>query len=1493
MINYTLLQSITCDKCPDNCLECDVVNSKLICKDGKCSPKYVRNSDKLCSKCPDNCVDCTWNWAKARTECRGTASTHFCIERENGRSWGLKNDGTCVPCPTNCNKCYFEDDSSPIPVCYPSMCQKKFTFDDETGTCVQCPNGCDYCKKRSTGLTCLACSENFAPKYGTLSTIESCEACSIANCDYCEIVSNAVQCMRSPCGNKSPNSNSKMFSFTSGTCSESCKDNTLCTSGSIVDENGSCFCRSCSEGSTLILFGPNAGVCKNCGLNCADCQLNSDKTDVECKTCIGSTQWVDIEIGGTLSRGCYDCGEARLQCKRFERFGSSPDYKCRCKANECIGDQTNSTEYTVFQESNTPSTPFQKCKACSEEFPNAVQCTKVSGSTPTPGVKVCQSGYEKDTGVIPTTCQKIGEWCVTWSLPNSVSTQEVTCTKCANGAFLNSTKCQPCPDRCSECIMIDLVLVCLACSNGNSGMDCASPSNVCDSASIDFCEEKWNMAPSGSTPNCYCSKCLPTYAANNFYSYKVLNVGSCTAFPFDKSVVGCYQMATLTDTLKCAKCLNSFVLTAMGSCLPAISSCKDGFSYAFNNVNASCNVLLPHHVKSGDIYPVPLSNQGGQQCQGYFAKSGTFSPSLARCSGCTTGYILDTSNPEKYECVACNGISLLNCKFAVVSDGTCLCGRCSEAGEGKHYLKHPIDPGCVEIADIANCNAYTMKLNEGVYIAVCSECSAGQIVAKNGLSCLQCGTCNGGINKLNSVGDACECTCPLTGSIINSDLNACIDCSSDKIANCTEFMLVNDICKCSQCAQNYIIKDDTECIDCESGEGGAKCIECNLAAGSSIVSSCTKCASGWALEPASSSTKPKCYQCQDGCEKCTVDVSSTTPSTINRCLQCTANYALNNAGECIKCPLNCNECRIDPTNQNSVICLSFGCASSRALKDSDFSCELCSITNCAICVQQINDSFTCLQCSSGYYKDNSGNCQACVEGCSFCLNGETCIPNGCTEGFIRHRTEGTCLPCTGAGVARCSFEAADSEILVPEVCKSGNTLTKSSGGSLLCERCDLNCKKCDVNGLTKCDEGQCNTGYFYDPTDKVCYQNKYGCLQSKRWNGETICSACDTAISVLSNGKCKNCPTGCSGCTFDMTSAKFSCASCKDEYYRTANNLCAACPTGCNTCLSKEGSVQCTSCKSNYGLNGEQCEPCNTDNCENCQTSSGSGSSSVECTFCAKKYYINSESCGQCPNLCQECSYNGKYECLICQEGTGRSPDGTCIPCPATCQSCAVNSDRTIRCIKCKSNEYSLQPDGRCRPCSEVTFANCATCSSNPFKAKVSCYSCNAGYSLQNDGEGCIDCSIAKCDKCIHGNICLECKSGFQLTNHNTECAQKCYECKGNEADCGNDVSNLKNSTSNLKVVDCSIGDCWAYRMESLGQVTFARGCSNETCTSATTNENCKTINEKKECVKCCSGDRCNTWALDGKAGAERIANIPYFIFLLILINILTTGLRI
>ncbi|CAD5111533.1 DgyrCDS836 [Dimorphilus gyrociliatus] len=1486
-VDYTVVDLKSCDRCPDNCLECEVSGSKLVCKSGRCASKYALNSDNLCSKCPDNCKACSWSSSNSRTECSGTDASHSCVENEGGKSWGRKSDGKCIACPGNCLKCYFKSSSASSPICYASKCQNGFAFDDDTGNCVSCPSGCDYCKKRGSTITCLKCSAKYAPKYNANSgAIDSCMSCTISNCDYCEVIGDKVECLRSPCASKATNSNNKKFSFSSKTCATSCPTDSMCATKKVNDENEACFCRSCPAGSAVILAGANAGVCKSCGTDCEDCGLSTDKMDVECKTCKGSKQWVSIEVSSNVVKGCYDCTVASPQCKVLQLSGST----CICKAGECMGDMSISGKHSVLQETSGT----QGCKACGEAIANALWC---GGTHAAATLANCEYGYiEKSPS--SGTCIPIPTGCKTYTDVATGSPEHATCTDCAKGYVVDTASCTPCPPGCSDCSAVSgQPTICTACTDPTkNGIDCLTPVATCTSP-VPHCDKKWaSVAHPATDGNCKCIRCSNTFAVDTPVIHTNNLIGDCAAgVPASPTqLTDCEQQYNEpTPALHCVRCANNKVLQG-NACVAAVTDCKDNYSYFSSTPKcliAAAGKMMDAGSDTTVITVDPTALASGN-CKGYIASAASPAPATSgRCGGCDTGFTLDFS-PTKYDCVACTAAGLDHCTFAVSSGGTCMCGRCTADGSGKVYHKHPTLTGCVQNNEITNCATHTLKLKNGAYVVACAACSGANVLAADGLSCVACSkTCTGGTKVVAAGASTCTCDCSAVG-FVNSNGDDCIACVIAGKTGCSEVQLNGASCECKTCNANFVMKaDKSECVACNTGPGGAtsNCKNCNLASSPvNQVSACSDCDSRYALHTSSTpGTSPSCMACGTGCTTCTVDTSGVSATTDNKCTVCQSGYALNNVGLCIQCPTSpqaCSECRIDPDDQTRTLCLSFGCGAA-ALRDSDFTCDTCaSLTGCDICVKQIGDTLKCLKCNSGYYMDSNSVCQTCVSGCDFCVDGTTCIPNGCKDGFIRHRTEGTCTPCTGSGVSRCAYETATSDTLIPKICKTGYKLNTAIS-PVACEKCDPNCKSCETNGKDKCDSGQCNSGYFFDSSDQKCYNNKAGCLASTRSNGKITCSSCNTATSVLSNGECKTCPTGCSGCSFDAQTSKFTCSSCIAKYYKTSDNLCLPCPTGCSACSLNGASVECTSCLATYGLKGTACELCGIGECQTCSVPSGG--SGLVCLTCSNKFYLNSDDCGQCPKFCKECSYNQKYECTKCYDRYAKASDGTCVPCPSNCETCTANADKTTRCTKCISKSFSLKTDGTCVPCSEAVFANCATCGPTPSGGKAKCDMCSGGFTLQDDKLACVSCSITGCGMCAHGRICSKCKSGFYLHNYDRECARKCFECKGNQADCGNDISSTKNSTDKVKVIDCGIGDCWAYRTEISGTITFARGCSNETCTSANENENCKTVNGKKECVQCCRGERCNTWALDGKAGVAGLFATCFIIAVSSILSIL------
>lgn len=643
------------------------------------------------------------------------------------------------------------------------------------------------------------------------------------------------------------------------------------------------------------------------------------------------------------------------------------------------------------------------------------------------------------------------------STESSATPGSTECLKCTLGNVLTGVggpDCTSCPNRCSDCEFAPGNPFCVQCTDPSmSGAFCDTPVSLCVDP-VPNCAQKFFLLL-GPPLNCKCSRCTSTFAIETSPPATARSgdiVGNCVSGNSPNTRPNCLQLKQVPSvssppspaTTACTRCAVPYTVVD-GEC-QTVSGCSPHFVY--EDTVAKCLVADTNHMAKDDgtnVVSVPGAQQANSNCKGYVNLGNTFGSENARCGSCNTNYELDSTSSTKYECVSCTTSTpgITYCAQVAASEGNCFCRECASASGGKHYVKHPVKPGCVQVTDITNCITYTLKLLNGEYVAACKTCRSG-VPSEDALFCVACNKiCSNGVNKLNSAENDCDCECNVN-FLLNSAGNDCIACGTAQISDCAIHILESNNCKCSVCSANYQLKTDKSgCVDCTTGRGTANCKVCSLVTpAETAVDRCTSCIDGYALNPAI--TPPTCLQClpNPGCIKCTID--SSTATTQNKCTKCASGWELNNAGTCIQCPTSpeaCTDCRIDPNDQTKALCLTFGCStSSNALTDSDFTCESCNIANCAFCVKNIANTFKCLKCNRGHYMHSDGSCQACSVDCGFCQDGINCLPNGCKEGFIRHKIDGSCISCSQDGVARCAYETAISDKLIPKICKSGYKL---------------------------------------------------------------------------------------------------------------------------------------------------------------------------------------------------------------------------------------------------------------------------------------------------------------------------------------------------------------------------------------------------------------------------------------------------------------------
>ena len=361
---------------------------------------------------------------------------------------------------------------------------------------------------------------------------------------------------------------------------------------------------------------------------------------------------------------------------------------------------------------------------------------------------------------------------------------------------------------------------------------------------------------------------------------------------------------------------------------------------------------------------------------------------------------------------------------------------------------------------------------------------------------------------------------------------------------------------------------------------------------------------------------------------------------------------------------------------------------------------------------------------------------------------------------------------------------------------------KSSMGNSACQSCPLNSQCPTVTDFT------CNMGYTVNTARNGCSSCLLG-QQYKPDNGNQSCTACPAGAvcptissfvcapgygisgascvqcsgatpykNTFGNTACQACPpnTQCDGTSFTclagftLNAAKTGCDRCSDITYKTftGNDTCLACPTGGNCTASNS-----FSCKVGYELT-----PAKT-----------------ECKLCDVKYFKTSFD----NSSCSLCAVGSEYvadrtACTTCKDQWYRPSQvfEKCIGCPgnATCSTMTfaclggyqVNAAGT-GCYKCPANSFKADPGNvQCTVCAIGTQANAAG---------TACVSCPTGYYRPSLG-------MSSCQQCPTGASCtvstLTCQAGWRLNDNNLGCiqcplgrepitiesAQECAVCRAN-----------------------------------------------------------------------------------------------------------------
>jgi len=590
---------------------------------------------------------------------------------------------------------------------------------------------------------------------------------------------------------------------------------------------------------------------------------------------------------------------------------------------------------------------------------------------------------------------------------------------------------------------------------------------------------------------------------------------------------------------------------------------------------------------------------------------------------------------------------------------------------------------------------------------------------------------------------------------------------------------------------------------------------------------------------------------------------------------------------CDKCTKsNCKTCALDGTC--SV------CKTGYYLDSGD--CKTCSSkSGNDNCVECANADGTCTVCASGYYKLSGNTCSAIP---SNCITGDAgnageCADAGCETGYGLEGSGTSCTQCT-ANCDKC--DTTDNQC-DDNSCKEGYSKLGSGEAAGTCVECTVgNCDKCDAADPTNTCT-LCKAGYIKNTAETACQECPSNC-QTCAFDATAdatigTCSLCteyaaadgDTpAVQgyVLNGNTCYRCPTGCADttCTYNTDTSKTECTTCATGYIENADTkLCDKCETeNCLDCEldSDSGSVVCVAdqCESGYGQKADKlCYACPAF-CSTCSVPADATDDVLICDQCEDAYVKNDKVCAKCPTNCNTCTNEqGTMTCSACKDGYALDSNKACVKCPSNCDECTATG--SLRCKTCATGYSLSEARDSCVACATAAFDNCAECT-NTVNGTANCTECATGYTLKDEVEQRGECISTSSLACGEGDMvdepleCLTCESGWNLVDR--KCARMCYACGDLKNRVGVDPAECPTGgnmtgSADPKLIPCFGQACVCVR-DSDGKVACGCNTPEYSCdaTDVEKGETCRTANGKEECARCCTEDKCNTFAsaLDG-----------------------------
>ena len=326
---------------------------------------------------------------------------------------------------------------------------------------------------------------------------------------------------------------------------------------------------------------------------------------------------------------------------------------------------------------------------------------------------------------------------------------------------------------------------------------------------------------------------------------------------------------------------------------------------------------------------------------------------------------------------------------------------------------------------------------------------------------------------------------------------------------------------------------------------------------------------------------------------------------------------------------------------------------------------------------------------------------------------------------------------------------------------------------------------------------------------------------------------------------CQPCQPG----TFQDLDVATSCTPCAVGTFTATSGSasCQLCPEG--RYVDQQGAAQCLSCPQ-----GTSSSTTGSESCEMCAPGTFADQSGQrECQLCPEGTFASTSGANACVPCPQgTTSEPGATQCHptdVCQPGTFRDVDGTCVACAAGRFSSTANADV---CLPCPRGAFAPSSGAsQCEVCQPGTFADVV--------GSTSCSSCAAGtYGAEPGMDSCLPCAVGsfaaagatECNLCLPGSAAstsgsASCEACAPGTYASTSGSASCVSCPAGTTSstgatmCFDDASCLPGTyvdTADDSCVPCAEGrfsaDADALECEACPVGTYADDVGQAACTS-------------------------------------------------------------